>query len=87
MIARYHTGDKIEGSPWTHDAANQREHRPSGMSARSSTGQKSNRGRDRQCGERIVSDSLYPVPASPPPAPPRWLLQSAHGVPVRIHVS
>jgi hypothetical protein len=47
MIARYHTGDEIEGCPWTHDAANQRKHRPSGMSARSSTGQKSNRGRDR----------------------------------------
>jgi hypothetical protein len=36
------------------------------MSACSSADQKPGSGRDRQCGERIVFDGLYPVRASPP---------------------
>jgi hypothetical protein len=87
MIARYHAGDEIERGPGSHDAPNERKHAPSGMSARSPTDQKPGRGGDRQCGERIVSDGLYPVPASPPPTQPRCLLRPVHGMSVRIHVS
>jgi len=72
MFARYHPGYEIEGRPGSHDPANKRKHRPPGMSVRSSADQKADCGRDRQCGERIVLDALYPVPASPPlPARPR----------------
>jgi hypothetical protein len=67
MIARYHTGDEIQDCSGSHDARDERKHASSGTRTRSSADQKSGRGRDRQRGERIVSDGLYQVPASPPP--------------------